>query len=311
MIFDYKKTVNFCQIRKYSNFSENEFDKQLALKNNLGNLLKSDMNLIKKLSPGKVRQLKKLDDIEEEENNKKFYDNFLNNLYLKEKRFKKKQNHKNSENSKEYMPVQKKSAKLLRFNKFKLTSALMKKLSNKNNYNVNNNNELEKNNFDYTFKKESKISNSINPCEIPSTFEKQLELEEKEKEREKEKEKEKEKESRKENKKKRRQNNSLNLEKFHKNNTSLIIEDNKKNKVEFNHTLKFFQKEIPYLKSEEENKENGVNKDIENKVNKNISLEEKKQVLNLTPTNEKTYTYNGNNYDNKKKKICLCCIPII
>ena len=114
MIFDCKKTVNFCQIRKYSNFSENEFDKQLALKNNLGNLLKSDMNLIKKLSPG----------------NKNFYDNFLNNLYLKEKRFKKKQNHKNNENSKEYMPVQKKSAKLLRFNKFKLTSALMKKLSN-------------------------------------------------------------------------------------------------------------------------------------------------------------------------------------
>ena len=116
MIFDNKKTVNFCQIRKYSNFSENDFDKQLALKNNLGNLLKNDMNLIKKLSPGKVRQLKKLDDIEEEENNKNFYDNFLNNLYLKEKRFKKKQNHKNNENSKEYMPVQKKSAKLLRIN---------------------------------------------------------------------------------------------------------------------------------------------------------------------------------------------------
>jgi hypothetical protein len=303
MIFDNKKTVNFCQIRKYSNFSENDFDKQLALKNNLGNLLKNDMNLIKKLSPGKVRQLKKLDDIEEEENNKNFYDNFLNNLYLKEKRFKKKQNHKNNENSKEYMPVQKKSAKLLRFNKFKLTSALMKKLSNENNYNLNNNNELEKSNFDYTFKKESKISNSINPCEIPSTFEKQLELEEKERE----------KESRKENKKKSEQNTSLNLDKFHKNSSSLIIEkteDNKKNKVEFNHTLKFFQKEIPYLKSEE-NKENGVNKDIENKVNKNISLEEKKQVLNLTPTNEKTYIYNGNKYDNKKKKICLCCIPII
>ena len=201
------------------------------------------------------------------------------------------------------MPVQKKSAKLLRFNKFKLTSALMKKLSNKNNFNLNNNNELEKSNFDYTFKKESKISNSINPCEIPSTFEKQLELEEKERE----------KESRKENKKKSEQNNSLNLDKFHKNSSSLIIEkteDNKKNKVEFNHTLKFFQKEIPYLKSEE-NKENGVNKDIENKVNKNISLEEKKQVLNLTPTNEKTYKYNGNKYYNKKKKICLCCIPII
>ena len=59
--------------------------------------------------------------------NKKFYDNFLNNLYSKEKRFKTKSNHKyKNNNSNNYMPVQKKiSAKLLRFNKSKFRLSLM------------------------------------------------------------------------------------------------------------------------------------------------------------------------------------------
>ena len=46
-----------------------------------------------------------LDDIEEEESNKKFYDNFLNNLLSKEKRFKAKTNHKDKKENNN--PVQK------------------------------------------------------------------------------------------------------------------------------------------------------------------------------------------------------------
>ena len=126
MTYESMKLTNFNQLRKYSNFSESDNDKQLALKTNLGKLLQSDMYLIEKISPRKNHRLKLLDDIEEEDLNKKFYDNFLNNLYSKEKRFKTKSNHKYKYNNNNYMPVQKKiSAKLLRFNKSKFRLSLM------------------------------------------------------------------------------------------------------------------------------------------------------------------------------------------
>ena len=98
MKFESMKFTNFNQLRKYSNFSENDNDKKFALKNNLGKILKSDIDLMEKKSSRKKKHLKildNLDDKEEEESNKKFYDNFLNDLLVKEKRFKTKSNHKN------------------------------------------------------------------------------------------------------------------------------------------------------------------------------------------------------------------------
>ena len=203
------KLTKFNKLRKYSNFSESDNDKQLALKTNLGKLLQSDMYLIEKISPRKNHRLKLLDDIEEEDLNKKFYDNFLNNLYSKEKRFKTKSNHKYKYNNNNYMPVQKKiSAKLLRFNKSKFRLSLMnqnnKKNSNNNiQYIINKNQEYNKINIkndEINKEKENKNDNnnqndinysnsnsSISSNYVPSTFEKQLEIEEKERQKQKEK----------------------------------------------------------------------------------------------------------------------------
>ena len=50
MTFESMKFTNFNQLRKYSNFSENDNDKKFALKNNLGKILKSDIDLMEKKS---------------------------------------------------------------------------------------------------------------------------------------------------------------------------------------------------------------------------------------------------------------------
>ena len=58
MKFESMKLTNFNQLRKYSHFSENDNDKQLALKTNLGKLLKNDIDLIEKFSPRKKKTFK-------------------------------------------------------------------------------------------------------------------------------------------------------------------------------------------------------------------------------------------------------------
>ena len=64
-----------------------------------------------------------------------------------------------------------------------------------------------------------------------------------------------------------------------------------------------------------EDKKNEINIQTlgEKKSNKNSyisELEGKKQELNINPTNDKGYTLNTNN-EQKRKKFCFCCIPII
>ena len=357
------KLTKFNKLRKYSNFSESDNDKRLALKSNLGKLLQSDMYLIKKISPIKNHKLQLLDDIEEEDNNKKFYDNFLNNLYSKEKRFKTKSNNKyKNNNSNNYIPIQKKiSAKLLRFNKSKFGLSLMnnnhKIESNKNLYNnknklynmknINNDNDnIEKENKDDINDKKNtnnSISNSsISSNHVPSTFEKQLEIEEKErqklkekKEEEDEKEEVKKKEAKKEKREEEEEEEKKENEKIHKeekkqetientyNNKYTNLIDTKKSsmfnseqfesKNESYNKLKFLQKEIPYMKNNDKKNEIIIQTLVEKKSNKNSSISElegKKHELNITPTNDKAYVINANN-ENKRKKFCFCCIPII
>ena len=374
MTYESMKFTNFNQLRKYSNFSESDNDKTLALKSNLGKLLQSDMYLIEKISPRKNKRLKILDDIEEEEMNKKFYDNFLNNLYSKEKRFKTKSNHKYKQNnSNNYIPIQKKiSAKLLRFNNSKYRLSLMnnnhkiestknlyyKKNKDYNKKNINNDIINEKENIDYYNNKKninnSNSNNSIISNHVPSTFEKQLEIEEKEKAKQKEKEKKEKKEEEKEieekeeeekeekkieekeleEKEKEKEEDEEKEEIFKEEKKQEIIENNYNNrysklidikkssisnqeqfesKNESYNKLKFLQKEIPYMTNEDKKNEINIQTLGEKKSNKNSyisELEGKKQELNINPTNDKGYTLNTNN-EQKRKKFCFCCIPII
>ena len=368
------KLTKFNKLRKYSNFSESDNDKRLALKSNLGKLLQSDMYLIKKISPIKNHKLQLLDDIEEEDNNKKFYDNFLNNLYSKEKRFKTKSNNKyKNNNSNNYIPIQKKiSAKLLRFNNSKYRLSLMnnnhkiestknlyyKKNKDYNKKNINNDIINEKENIDYYNNKKninnSNSNNSIISNHVPSTFEKQLEIEEKEKAKQKEKEKKEKKEEEKEieekeeeekeekkieekeleEKEKEKEEDEEKEEIFKEEKKQEIIENNYNNrysklidikkssisnqeqfesKNESYNKLKFLQKEIPYMTNEDKKNEINIQTLGEKKSNKNSyisELEGKKQELNINPTNDKGYTLNTNN-EQKRKKFCFCCIPII
>ena len=364
MTYESMKFTNFNQLRKYSNFSESDNDKQLALKTNLGKLLQSDMYLIEKISPRKNKRLKILDDIEEEEMNKKFYDNFLNNLYSKEKRFKTKSNHKYKQNnSNNYIPIQKKiSAKLLRFNNSKYRLSLMnnnhkiestknlyyKKNKDYNKKNINNDIINEKENIDYYNNKKninnSNSNSSISSNHIPSTFEQQLEIEEKEKAKQKEKEKKEKKEEEKEieekeeekqdEKEKEKEEDEEKEEIFKEEKKQEIIENNYNNrysklidikkssisnqeqfesKNESYNKLKFLQKEIQYMTNEDKKNEINIQTLGEKKSNKNSyisELEGKKQELNINPTNDKGYTLNTNN-EQKRKKFCFCCIPII
>jgi len=71
---------NFNNLRRYSNFSTIEFHKNFAVKSNLGNLLKEDIDLLSKESMFKNYKLPIIDDIEEEKNDK-FYNDFLNTLH--------------------------------------------------------------------------------------------------------------------------------------------------------------------------------------------------------------------------------------
>ena len=342
MKFESMKFTNFNQLRKYSNFSENDNDKQLAIKTNLGKLLKNDIDLIEKISPRKKKHLKMLD-IEEEESNKKFYDNFLNNLLSKEKRFITKSNYKNKKENN--IPVQKRSAKLLRFNKFKFAYSLFNKVKKDlktNNYNINkiNDNDLIKED-----KKEQKqhFKNKY----MATTFEQQLELEEQEREKLKDNNNinvnnkininkninnNNNVNNNVNNKMNINNNNDINdninnnnninnkiIEKsfnekssFHslkKNNSSYILEQYEKNSE--NMKLKFLNKEIPYFKNDNNNNEIHVNTLLDKKSNKNTfqgDLEEKKHTLNTTPKSNNNYVIND---IKKKKKFCFCCIPII
>ena len=339
MTYESMKLTNFNQLRKYSNFSESDNDKQLALKTNLGKLLQSDMYLIEKISPRKNHRLKLLDDIEEEDLNKKFYDNFLNNLYSKEKRFKTKSNHKYKYNNNNYMPVQKKiSAKLLRFNKSKFRLSLMnqnnKKNSNNNiQYIINKNQEYNKINIkndEINKEKENKNDNnnqndinysnsnsSISSNYVPSTFEKQLEIEEKERQKQKEKkektkkEKEKKQDEEKEEEEEKEENDEEKIIDIKKSSISNIEQTEYKNKS-YN-KFKFLQKEIPYMKNDDKKNEINIQSLEEKKSNKNSYISEfegKKHELNINPTNDKAYIINTNN-EKKRKKFCFCCIPII
>ena len=317
MTFETMKFTNFNQLRKYSNFSENDNDKKLALKSNLGKLLKCDMNLIEKISPRKSKLLKILDDIEEEENNKKFYDNFLNNLYSNEKRFKTKSNKKNK-NENNIFPFHKKSAKLLSFKKFNLAASVIntnsKYDSNNNiNYYKNNNINYNINNFNI---KLNKINNSDknnikneekdnkkylkrNSCFMPYTFEKQLEIEENERERKEKKREEDENYKKKEDKNiyENEKDSSFNSSK--RNSSSYILEQSEKH-----NKLKFLNKEITYFKNDD-NKDS--KKFLNTLIDKRYSdVEEKK---NSTIKSENGYVINDK--IDKKKKFCFCCIPII
>ena len=309
MTFESMKFTNFNQLRKYSNFSENDNDKKFALKNNLGKILKSDIDLIEKKSSRKKKHLKildNLDDKEEEELNKKFYDNFLNDLLGKEKKFNTKSNHKNKREN--YTPVQKKSAKLLRFNKLKFASSLFNKTSNEQNNNINkiNNegdlieiNEVEK------YVNKNQIKNLKNKY-MPTTFEQQLELEEKERENT-------------------INNNNINNSNNNQNEKFSVFYSSKKNSLSYilaesekrseKIKLKFLNKEIPYFKNENNNNNNEINVNslTDKKSIKNTfqgDLEEKKQSLNIIPECNNNYVLN-NDIEKKNKKFCFCCIPII
>ena len=309
MTFESMKFTNFNQLRKYSNLSENDNNKKFALKNNLGKILKSDIDFMEKKSSRKKKHLKildNLDDKEEEELNKKFYDNFLNDLLGKEKRFKTKSNHKNKRENN--IPVQKKSAKLLRFNKLKFASSLFNKTSNEQNNNINkiNNegdlieiNEVEK------YVNKNQIKNLKNKY-MPTTFEQQLELEEKERE------------NTINNNNINNSNNNQN-EKFSvfysskKNSSSYILAESEKRSEKIK--LKFLNKEIPYFKNENNNNNNEINVNslTDKKSIKNTfqgDLEEKKQSLNIIPECDNNYVIN-NDIEKKNKKFCFCCIPII
>jgi hypothetical protein len=317
MTFETMKFTNFNQLRKYSNFSENDNDKKLALKSNLGKLLKCDMDLIEKVSPRKNKQLKMLDDIEEEENNKKFYDNFLNNLYSNEKRFKTKSNKKNK---KEYnfFPFHKNSAKLLSFNKFNLAASVInsnsKYDSNNNiNYYKNSNNNYNINNFNIKLNKindndENDIKNEEkenkkylkrNSCFMPNTFEKQLEIEEIEREKKEKKRGEEEKYEIKEDKNIYENDKDSSFNSSKKNSSSYILKQ-----TENQNKLKFLNKEITYFKNDD-NKDS--KKNVNTLLDKRYSdIEEKK---NSTIKSENGYVINDK--IDKKKKFCFCCIPII
>ena len=309
MTFESMKFTNFNQLRKYSNFSENDNDKKFALKNNLGKILKSDIDLMEKKSSRKKKHLKildNLDDKEEEESNKKFYDNFLNDLLGKEKRFKTKSNHKNKREN--YIPVQKKSAKLLRFNKLKFASSLFNKSSNEQNNNIN------KINNEGDLIEINEVENNINNKQIknlknkymPTTFEQQLELEEKERENT-------------------INNNNINNSNNNQNEKFSVFYSSKKNSLSYilaesekrseKIKLKFLNKEIPYFKNENNNNNNEINVNslTDKKSIKNTfqgDLEEKKQSLNIIPECNNNYVLN-NDIEKKNKKFCFCCITII
>ena len=317
MTFESKK-FNFNQLRKYSNFSENDNDKKLALKKNLGTLLKCDMNLIEKISPKKNKFLKILDDIEEEEINKKFYDNFLNNLYHNnEKRFKTKKNKKN-QNENTYFSSPKNSAKLLSSKIFNLVGSVINKKHSR--YESNNNiNDYKKNNINYNLnnfnikhikinsndddnikkiEKENKKYFKRNSYFMPNFFEKELEIEKNlrkahdNKKEEENKYKNKEDKNINENDKYFSSNNS-------KKNNSYILKQTEKHKK-----LKFLNKEITYFKNDEK-------KEPKNNVNtlsdKNYDYVEEKKNIIIKSDNG----YVINDKIDKKKKFCFCCIPII
>ena len=129
------KAPNFNKLRKWSNFNSTiEIGKNLAIKTNLGNLLKEDIDLLSKESFSKNQKLSIINDVEEEKNDK-FYDEFLNTLYdNKDKDLPKKSISNHKKHKKTHFLHKRASANLLVYNQSNFRDNVINKNTFERNY---------------------------------------------------------------------------------------------------------------------------------------------------------------------------------